>query len=71
MISLDDEFELDTLPLHEQEDCLIDSSALTGSLELLYLFRCLMNSDLEVFPTAISAALPFAKLQQTGSGGEL
>lgn len=39
-------------------------SDLTWPLELLYLFRCLMNSDLEVFPTAISDALPLASLKQ-------
>lgn len=38
------------------------AGVLTCPVELLYLFRCLINSDLEVFPTAISAALPFAKL---------
>lgn len=37
---------------------------LTWPLELLYLFRCLTNSDLEVFPTAISDALPLANLQE-------
>lgn len=35
---------------------------LTWPLELLYLFRCLTNSDLEVFPTAINDALPLANL---------
>ncbi len=43
------------------------TAALTCPLELPYRFRCLMNSDLEVFPTAISAALPFANLLKIGS----
>lgn len=46
------------------------AGVLTCPVELLYLFRCLINSDLEVFPTAISAALPFAKLSKSGSGGD-
>ena len=47
------------------------TAALTCPLELLYLFRCLMNSDLEVFPTAVSVALPFAKLSQKKKHDEL
>lgn len=40
------------------------AAELTWPPELLYLFRCLMNSDLEVFPTAINDALPLANLEQ-------